>query len=187
MAEKATIARPYAKAAFESARQHRALESWSKVLATASSVVQDERVARLLSSPKVKPEQLSGLIGDIVGGDLDEQTRNFLATLASNRRLGFCRKSPRCTRRCGPKPRTLPTCRWFRRWRWTRRRNSASPPALKKRLKREVRLHCEVDASLIGGAIVRAGDFVIDGSLKARLDRSGGRDESLIAPAHTQN
>ena len=43
--------------------------------------------------------------------------------------------------------------------------------ALKKRLRREVRLHCEVDASLIGGAIVRAGDFVIDGSLKARLDR----------------
>ena len=43
--------------------------------------------------------------------------------------------------------------------------------ALKKRLQREVRLHCEVDESLIGGAIVRAGDFVIDGSLKARLDR----------------
>jgi F-type H+-transporting ATPase subunit delta len=43
--------------------------------------------------------------------------------------------------------------------------------ALQKRLQREVRLHCEVDASLIGGAIVRAGDFVIDGSLKARLDR----------------
>ena len=43
--------------------------------------------------------------------------------------------------------------------------------SLKTRLKRDVRLHCEVDASLIGGAIVRAGDFVIDGSLKARLDR----------------
>ena len=43
--------------------------------------------------------------------------------------------------------------------------------ALKKRLQREVRLHVEVDASPIGGAIVRAGDFVIDGSLKARLDR----------------
>jgi F-type H+-transporting ATPase subunit delta len=43
--------------------------------------------------------------------------------------------------------------------------------ALKKRLKREVRLHCDVDAGLIGGAVVRAGDFVIDGSLKARLER----------------
>jgi F-type H+-transporting ATPase subunit delta len=46
--------------------------------------------------------------------------------------------------------------------------------ALKKRLKREVRLHCEVDASLVGGAIVRSGDFVIDGSLRARLERLAG-------------
>ena len=85
MAEKATIARPYAKAAFESARSHDAFDRWSTVLATASSVVQDERVARLLSSPRVKPEQLSGLIGEIVGGALDEQGRNFLSTLAGNR------------------------------------------------------------------------------------------------------
>ncbi len=46
--------------------------------------------------------------------------------------------------------------------------------ALRKRLQRDVRLQCEVDPSLIGGAIVRAGDFVIDGSLKARLERLAG-------------
>ena len=53
--------------------------------------------------------------------------------------------------------------------------------ALKKRLQREVRLHCEVDESLIGGAIVRTGDFVIDGSLKARLDRLAVETESLTS------
>src|SRR4029453_11832342 len=94
MAEKATIARPYAKAAFQFARTHNAFDRWSEVLATASSVVQDERVAPLLTSPLVTPEQLSGLIGDIVGQakskvTLDEHNRNFLATLASNRRLGL--------------------------------------------------------------------------------------------------
>ena len=171
MAEKATIARPYAKAALESARQHNALESWSKVLATASSVVQDERVARLLSSPKVKPEQLSGLIGDIVGGDLDEQTRNFLATLASNRRLAFLPDIASMYEALRAEAENTADVQVVSAVALDEAQKQRLASALKKRLKREVRLHCEVDASLIGGAIVRAGDFVIDGSLKARLDR----------------
>ena len=171
MAEKATIARPYAKAAFESARQHRALEPWSKVLATASSVVQDERVARLLSSPKVKPEQLSGLIGDIAGGELDEQTRNFLATLAGNRRLGLLPEIASMYEALRAEAENTADVQVVSAVALDEAQKQRLAQALKKRLKREVRLHCEVDASLIGGAIVRAGDFVIDGSLKARLDR----------------
>jgi len=171
MAEKATIARPYAKAAFESARQHSALERWSTVLATASSVVQDERVARLLSSPKVKPEQLSVLIGDIAGGDLDEQTRNFLATLASNRRLGLLPEIASMYEALRAEAENTADVQVVSAVALDEAQKQRLASALKKRLQREVRLHCEVDASLIGGAIVRAGDFVIDGSLKARLDR----------------
>ncbi|HEY5756458.1 MAG TPA: F0F1 ATP synthase subunit delta [Steroidobacter sp.] len=171
MAEKATIARPYAKAAFASARQHSALERWSTVLATASSVVQDERVARLLSSPKIKPEQLSGLIGDIVGGELDEQTRNFLATLASNRRLAFLPEIASMYEALRAEAENTADVQVVSAVALDEAQKQRLAQALKKRLKREVRLHCEVDASLIGGAIVRAGDFVIDGSLKARLDR----------------
>ena len=171
MAEKATIARPYAKAAFESARQHSALERWSTVLATASSVVQDERVARLLSSPKVKPEQLSGLIGDIAGGELDEQTRNFLATLAGNRRLGLLPEIASMYEALRAEAENTADVQVVSAVALDEAQKQRLAAALKKRLKREVRLHCEVDASLIGGAIVRAGDFVIDGSLKARLDR----------------
>ena len=171
MAEKATIARPYAKAAFESARQHSALERWSKVLATASSVVQDERVAGLLSSPRVTPEQLSGLIADIVGGDLDEQTRNFLATLASNRRLALLPEIASMYEGLRAEAENTADVQVVSAVELNEAQKQRLAQALKKRLKREVRLHCEVDASLIGGAIVRAGDFVIDGSLKARLDR----------------
>lgn len=171
MAEKATIARPYAKAAFESARQHHALERWSKVLATASSVVQDERVAGLLSSPRVTPEQLSGLIADIVGSDLDEQTRNFLATLASNRRLVLLPEIASMYEGLRAEAENTADVQVVSAVELNEAQKQRLASALKKRLKREVRLHCEVDASLIGGAIVRAGDFVIDGSLKARLDR----------------
>lgn len=171
MAEKATIARPYAKAAFESARQHHALESWSKVLATASSVVQDERVAGLLSSPRVTPEQLSGLIADIVGSDLNEQTRNFLATLASNRRLALLPEIASMYEGLRAEAENTADVQVISAVELNEAQKQRLASALTKRLQREVRLHVEVDASLIGGAIVRAGDFVIDGSLKARLDR----------------
>jgi F-type H+-transporting ATPase subunit delta len=171
MAEKATIARPYAKAAFESAHQHNALERWSTVLATASSVVQDERVAGLLSSPRVTPEQLSGLIGEIVGGNLDEQTRNFLATLASNRRLALLPEIASMYEGLRAEAENTADVQVVSAVELNEAQKQRLVSALKKRLQREVRLHVEVDASLIGGAIVRAGDFVIDGSLKARLDR----------------
>jgi len=45
--------------------------------------------------------------------------------------------------------------------------------ALERRLGRAVRLHPQVDKSLVGGAIVRYGDFVVDGSLRGRIERLG--------------
>jgi F-type H+-transporting ATPase subunit delta len=171
MAEKATIARPYAKAAFESARSHNAYDRWSTVLATASSVVQDERVARLLSSPQVTPEQLSGLIGEIVGNGLYEQGRNFLATLAGNRRLALLPEIATMFEALRAEAENTADVQVISAVQLDDAQKQRLAAALKKRLKRDVRLHCEVDESLIGGAIVRAGDFVIDGSLKARLDR----------------
>jgi F-type H+-transporting ATPase subunit delta len=171
MAEKATIARPYAKAAFASARQHGAFDRWSKVLATASSVVQDERVAPLLLNPRVTADQLSGLIADISGDAMDEQSRNFLATLAGNRRLAFLPEIASMFEAFRAEAENTADVHVLSAVQLDEAQKQRLTAALKKRLKREVRLHCEVDASLIGGAIVRTGDFVIDGSLKARLDR----------------
>jgi F-type H+-transporting ATPase subunit delta len=171
MAEKATIARPYAKAAFESAQQHGAFDRWSTVLATASSVVQDERVARLLLSPRVKPDQMAGLIGEISGQALDDQTRNFLATLASNRRLGLLPEIATMFESLRADAENTADVHVVSAVQLNDAQKQRLAEALKKRLKRDVRLHCDVDESLIGGAVVRSGDFVIDGSLKARLDR----------------
>src|SRR5687767_10898864 len=168
MAEKATIARPYAKAAFESARTHKAFDRWSTVLATASSAVRDERVARLLSSPVVTPAQLSGLIGEIVGGSMDEQSRNFLATLAGNRRLALLPEIATMFEALRAEAENTADVQVISAVQLDDTQKQRLTAALKKVLNREVRLHCEVDESLIGGASVRAGDHVIDGSLKAR-------------------
>lgn len=171
MAEKVTIARPYAKAAFEYAHAQNALGRWSDTLATASAVVADERVSKLLSSPRVTPEQLVGLIAEIAGNGLDENGKNFLNTLAQNRRLGLLPQIAAIYEVLRAEVENIADVQVTSAIALDAAQQQRLAKALQKRLKREVRLHCDVDASLIGGAIVRSGDLVIDGSLKARLTR----------------
>ena len=171
MAEKITIARPYAKAAFDFAREHNAFAPWSDLLATASAVVADERVAKLLSNPRVAPHDLVNLIGDIAGKSLGEQGTNFLNTLAQNRRLDLLPEIAASYEVLRAEVENTADVRIVSAVPLTDAQRDRLAAALKKRLKRDVRLHCEVDASLLGGAIVRSGDMVIDGSLRAGLER----------------
>src|SRR5262249_12654329 len=93
VAEKATIARPYARAAFGYAREAKALAAWSDALTGAVAVVGDARVRKLLGKPKVSPTKLINFIDDVLSnsgnGKLDTNVRNFLSELAANRRIGL--------------------------------------------------------------------------------------------------
>src|SRR3954471_19645895 len=89
MADKITVARPYARAAFEEARGDRRLGPWSEALGIGAAVVEDERVQELLGNPHVTPPQLAQLVTDIAGAGLDEHGRNFVQMLAENHRLSF--------------------------------------------------------------------------------------------------
>jgi F-type H+-transporting ATPase subunit delta len=171
MAEKVTIARPYAKAAFAYARERNAFASWSDVLKIASAVVADPKVEKLLSSPRVSPQQLVDLIAGVVGGSLDEHGKNFLGTLAQNRRLDLLPDISAMYETLRAEIEQVADVHVSSAAALSAPQRERLTVALKKRLRRDVRLHESVDASLIGGAIVRTGDMVIDGSLKARLDR----------------
>jgi len=174
MAEKVTIARPYARAAFEYASMHKALGRWSELLATASAVVADERIERLLTNPRVAPDQLVALIADIAGASVDEHGRNFLNMLAQNRRLGLLPEIAASFEVLRAEVENIADVQITSAIALSEAQRERLAAALKKRLQREVRLHCDVDASLIGGAVVRSGDLVIDGSLKAGLERLAG-------------
>ena len=171
MADRLTIARPYARAAFEEARGERRLAPWSQALRAGAQVVQDPRVKGLLGNPHVTPEQLAQLVIGIAGSQLGEHGGNFVRTLAANHRLAYL-----------PEISTL-----FDTFRDTAEgvadvtvssaagldegERAKLTAALERRLERKVRLHCEVDPDLIGGAVLRSGDLVIDGSLRTRLER----------------
>jgi F-type H+-transporting ATPase subunit delta len=175
MAEKATIARPYARAAFEHAREANALAAWSEALTNAAAVVSDARVHRLLGNPKITPAQLIDFIADVISGDgggkFDPKVHNFLDELARNRRLALLPEVAGMFETMRAEVENVADVNITSAVALSDAQRQRLAAALKKRLQKEVRLHCEVDAGLIGGAIVRSGDLVIDGSLRARLER----------------
>ena len=173
MADKLTIARPYARAAFEEAQQaHERLSEWSQALQVAAEVVQDARVENLLGNPHVSPEQLAQLLIGIAGPGVGEHGANFVRTLAANRRLAYLPEIAAQFEALKDEAQGVADVTVTSAAALDVAQEQKLSAALEKRLKRKVRLHtCEVDPQLIGGAIIHSGDLVIDGSLSARLER----------------
>jgi len=175
MAEKATIARPYARAAFAHARAAGALPRWSETLGIATAVVTDARVAELLGNPRVAPAELVRFIVDIAGTErASADVQNFLTTLAESRRLALLPEVAAMFETMRAEIENIADVEIVSAVELSEAQRQRLAGALKKRMGTDVRLHCSVDPKLIGGAVVRSQDLVIDGSLDARLKRLAG-------------
>jgi F-type H+-transporting ATPase subunit delta len=171
MAELATIARPYARAAFEYAHAHSALKQWSDALTVAASVAADASVVKLLNHPRVTPAQIVELIAEIAGSKLDGAVRNFVSTLAANRRVALLPQIAVMFEAMRAEVENRAQVSVISAAPLSDAQQQRLAAALKKRLNRDVQLNCSIDPELIGGAVVRSGDLVIDGSVKVRLAR----------------
>src|SRR5512135_35638 len=171
MAERVTIARPYAKAAFAHARETGRVAEWSGWLATASGVVASDEFQKLERSPGIATADLSALVTGICGDALDEHAKAFLAILAENGRLDFLPEIAHRFEELKADAENVTDAEVVSATELDARQKERLAAALQRRLRRDVRLHCTVDPSLIGGAVVRSGDLLIDGSLKGRLSR----------------
>jgi F-type H+-transporting ATPase subunit delta len=171
MSSLATLARPYAKAAFELAQGESNLAGWDDMLGLVNTIVVDPTMANLLESPDVGGKQAVMVITDIAGDTIDGRFTDFLIVLASNGRLPLL-------------PYVADLYRGFREEaekRLSVKVVSAIPldenqaermqEALARRFDCEIELENEIDADVIGGAVVYAGDQVIDGSLRGRLHK----------------
>ena len=171
MADRSTIARPYARAAFEEARAEKRLGPWADALDVGAAVVRDARVQDLLGDPNVTPAQLAQLVIDIAGPSLGEHGKNFVQTLAENRRLGYLPEIAEIFAELKDAEEGIVDVTVTSAAPLDQQQQLTLSEALARKLKRQVRLHCDTDKALIGGAVLRAGDLVIDGSLRTRLDR----------------
>ena len=173
MAEILTIARPYAHAAFLFADSHQALKEWSGMLEFLAVVAADPEMTDLFDNPRITETQLAELYISIGDDRLDDNCHNFIRLLAENRRLKLLPEIAalfEIQRRDAEKSIRAELITAFP---VTAAQQAAVTAALKQRLGREIELECITDATLLGGAIIRAGDLVIDGSVRGKLERLG--------------
>jgi F-type H+-transporting ATPase subunit delta len=171
VAERATIARPYAKAAFEYARDAGGFADWSQGLKTAAEIVADSRFAALTNSPQWSQADLVSIITDVAGDKLNPAMQNFVRVLAENHRLLLLPEISAHYEEFRADVENTVDVDVISAIALSDVQQGKLAAALSKRLKRKVRMQNSIDATLLGGAVVRAGDLVIDGSLKGRLQR----------------
>ena len=171
MAEKITIARPYAQAVFDIAQGQGKLAEWSQALELLTVVASDARVEQLLGNPHVSAEQLVTLVTDVCGKALSAEAVSLVRVLAENRRLGLLPELTALYEALRAEAEKTVQAEVTSAYPLTEEQKAGIAASLKRRLGREVQLTCTTDESLIGGAVIRAGDLVIDGSVTAHVSR----------------
>ena len=171
VAERATIARPYAKAAFQYAQESKAFAEWSRGLKAAAEIVADPRLAALTKSPQWSQADLVSIIADVAGDKFNPAMQNFVRVLAENHRLLLLPEIAAHYEVLRSDIDNTVDVEVVSAVELNAAQADKLKQALSKRLKRQVRMQTSVDPTLVGGAVVRAGDLVIDGSLKGRLER----------------
>jgi len=171
MADFTTAARPYAKAAFEIARDTAQYDAWSERLAFLAGAVQDETLSGALDAPGLTHNARAELIEKVSGDKLDNGGKNFIRLLAENNRLAMLPDIAGIYEVLRAEAEGEIEAHVTSAFELEDDQRDRIATALAKRLDRKVKIVSTVDKDLIGGAIIKAGDLVIDGSLKGRLNK----------------
>ena len=171
MAEIQTLARPYAEAVFEIAQAGGTLDAWSNALAALSAVVRNPDVAAVLDNPEIDDRVLADAIIGIADDDLNDGARNLVRLLVENSRLRLVPDIADQFESLKAEAENRVDVSVTSAVEFLEDQQAALAQSLEQRLARTVRLSFERDESVIGGAVIRAGDLIIDGSLRAQLER----------------
>lgn len=169
MAELTTVARPYAKAAFQFADENGALAEWSAMLKFLAAVTQQDAVAQFLKNPKVTSARKAEGFLTLCADKLNTAGNNFVSLLAENKRLPALPEiSALFETLKSEKERSVDTV-ITSAFPLSPEQTNKLADSLKKKLGREVNVTTAVDSSILGGVVIKAGDLVIDGSVRGKL------------------
>jgi F-type H+-transporting ATPase subunit delta len=170
MSDLITVARPYAKAAFDFAVENQSVDRWQDMLAFAAEVTKNDQIAELISGA-LAPETLADAFIAICGEQLDANGQNLIRVMAENGRLialpdvleqfAHLRALSEATAEVEVTSASALSDEQL----------AKISAAMEKRLSRKVKLNCNIDKSVMAGVIIRSGDTVIDGSVRGRLER----------------
>jgi len=171
MAEPSTLARPYAKAVFELARDGNALTEWSAMLAGLAAAVRDPGVARAIGHPAIGHGQLAEVLIQAMGAKATDQSKNLLRLLSEYDRLKLAPMIAEQFEALRAEHERRVDVQIVSAVPVDAAQQKALVAAVQKKLDREVKVEWKTDPSLIAGAQIRAGDTVIDGSISGELAR----------------
>ena len=169
MAESITIARPYAKAAFEAAKDSKALTEWSEMLGYASVIAVDENMEAVLENPALTSEQKAQFFIDVCGEKLTSEVKNFIFVLSENNRLGLVSDIAELFESYKAQLEHSLDVTIESAFELSDVQSEKLAQALSKKLDRKVVIASTVNQALIGGVIIRANDLVIDASVRGKI------------------
>jgi len=169
MAEIATVARPYAEAAFKSALERGGLAATAEGVALAAAIAADERMRSVLTNPRVNGQQKRQLFADVAGSRLDETTRSLIAVLVDNRREELIGSIAEQFEELKREHEKVVRARITSAQPLTDAQRADIIGALEKRYGKKVEAETDVDPQLLGGARVQVGDEVIHASVRDAL------------------
>ncbi|MEJ2114824.1 MAG: F0F1 ATP synthase subunit delta [Gammaproteobacteria bacterium] len=169
MSELTTAARPYARAAFDIATTHGEQQQWTDMLEFMAAVAYDTSMTLLLDSPGLSQAQAAEMFILVCEEKLDQRAKNFIKLLAENDRIKLLPEIAALYEHYRADAEGSIDAEMISANETNEEQLAKIAAALKARIGKEVRLTSKIDPTLIGGAIIRAGDMVIDGSLSGQL------------------
>jgi F-type H+-transporting ATPase subunit delta len=169
MAELTTLARPYAKAAFEYAIEAKQLAEWSELLGFATQVVSDESMQQLLNSPHLTKDDQQDAMLKVCSDIQDQQAINFIKLLAQNGRLIALPEIEVLFNFLRSEFEKTVDAKITSATELNEKQITQIKEKLGAKLGRKVETSVEVDPDLLGGLIIKAEDLVIDGSVRGQL------------------
>lgn len=174
MIEKNTLARPYAKAAFEVANETRDFAGWSAILKTFTDIAEHHSVKRLLRDATLSPEKIYDFFAGVTEGvskTFNKEAKNFLHLLALRRRLPLLPEITELFEDFREKAENVIRVEFFSAVPLDEAEKKQLEKNLGERFQQSLLIEYQVDSNLIGGYVIKTGDTVLDHSLKGFLDQ----------------
>lgn len=175
MSEVTTVARPYAKAIFEMALERNALQEWSNTLGFLALLVNDAGMKPILKNPLLSKEEIGSIFVSIGADRLNKEAKNLIEILAAKKRLQILPAIASLYEQFVAERNKIIDVKVVSAYPIDSARIKRLQKALENNLNKQVIMQCAVDDKLLGGAIIYAGDQVIDGSLRSKLKRLSER------------
>ena len=170
MAEISTIARPYAVAIFNLAKEEKSLSDWSDMLALMSSIVENKDIKLFIQDSKVLDVDREKVLLDICGNQINNSGKNLIKLLVEYKRLLILSEITLVFESLKADDEGAMEAQIIMAEKPDEKMVENLINSLEKRFDKKIEGKVVIDKSIVGGTKIIVGDSVIDASVREQLD-----------------